>query len=526
MQFVSVNRRQVCLLGLAGLASGRVLAQSASSSEALHVLNRLGYGPAQGDLARVMQMGVDNYIDEQLHPERLTLPPSLVRQLGALDTTRLSQRELILQFRAAQQASRSDGNEGQALRRELYQRLSLQAGEARLLRALQSPAQLQEVMVDFWFNHFNVYSGKGLDRALVENYEREAIRPYAMGRFKDLLHATAHHPAMLFYLDNWQSVANGYRTPRAVSAVARASGLNENYARELMELHTLGVDGGYAQADVTELARMLTGWTFNPRLSSGDSVFYFDARRHDSGEKQWLGRRVSASGQAEGEEALDALAIHPATAHRISFKLAQYFVLDEPSPALVERLSRRFLESGGDIRVLLKTLFDSAEFRAPQVIGAKFKTPYRYLLSAVRAAGVAVTNVRPLITTVYQLGMPLYGCQTPDGYKNTEVAWLNPEAITRRINFANAFSSGRLPLVRPMGDMQTGDMGTDTLVNSAEHAPGVRSNPAWATPPADVAVVLAVLGSSISARTRDAVAQANPALRAALVLGSPDFMHY
>ena len=526
MNFVNVNRRQVCLLGLAALGSARVLAQSASSSEALHVLSRLGYGPSRGDIARLMQRGVDSYIDEQLHPERLQLSPAVMRQLDALDTTRLSQRDLILQFRAAQQSARSDGTEGQAQRRDLYRRLSSEAGEARLLRALHSPAQLQEVMVDFWFNHFNVYSGKGLDRALVENYEREAIRPHAMGRFGDLLRATAHHPAMLFYLDNWQSVAAGYRSPRIVNPVARVTGLNENYSRELMELHTMGVEGGYVQADVTELARMLTGWTFNPRLSSGDSVFYFDARRHDNGEKQWLGRHVSAGGQAEGEKALDALAAHPATARHISYKLAQCFVHDEPPPALVERLSRRFLESGGDIRALLKTLFDSAEFRAPEVKGAKFKTPYRYLLSAVRAADITVTNVRPLITTMYQLGMPLYGCQTPDGYKNTEVAWLNPEGITRRINFANAFSSGRLPLVRPTGDMQTGYRGVDALAGPAEHASGVRFDPAWATPPVDVAVVLAGLDNSISARTRDAVAQANPALRAALVLGSPDFMRY
>ena len=526
MNFVHVDRRQVCLLGLAALAAGRVSAQSAPGVEALHVLNRLAYGPAPGDIGRVMQMGVERYIDEQLHPERLALPAALMKQLDALDTTRLSQRELIRQFREAQLSARNDSEEGKAQRREFYQRLTLQAGEARLLRALQSPAQLQEVMVDFWFNHFNVFIGKGLDRALVENYEREAIRPYALGCFRDLLRATAHHPAMLFYLDNWQSVAAGHPAPQGAGAVAKASGLNENYARELMELHTLGVDGGYAQADVTELARILTGWTINPRLSGGDSAFYFDAKRHDNGEKQWLGRRVAGRGQAEGEEALDVLAMHPATARRIGYKLAQYFVSDEPPPALVERLSRRFLDSGGDIRVLLKTLFDSAEFRAPQVVDAKFKTPYRYLVSAVRASGIAITNVRPLVATAYQLGMPLYGCQTPDGYKNTEVAWLNPEAITRRINFANAFASGRLPFARPMDEVEMGGMGKVALQRAAEPALGTKFNPAWATAPIDADLVLGVLGSGISARTREAVAQANPGLRAALVLGSPDFMHF
>jgi uncharacterized protein (DUF1800 family) len=526
MTSVHVNRRQVCLLGVAALVAGRVSAQPESGVEALHVLNRLAYGPAPGDIARVVQMSVARYIDGQLHPERLPLPPALAQQLDALDTTRLSQRELIRQFREAQQSARNDSEEAKAQRREFYQRLTLQAGEARLLRALQSPAQLQEVMVDFWFNHFNVFIGKGLDRALVENYEREAIRPYAMGRFRDLLRATAHHPAMLFYLDNWQSVAAGYQQPGATGPASKASGLNENYARELMELHTLGVDGGYAQADVTELARMLTGWTFNPRMGAGDSAFYFDPKRHDNGEKQWLGRRVAGRGQAEGEEALDVLAMHPATARRIGYKLAQYFVSDEPPPALVELLSRRFLDTGGDIRGLLKTLFDSAEFRAPRSVAAKFKTPYRYLVSAVRASGIAISNVRPLVATAYQLGMPLYGCQTPDGYKNTEVAWLNPEAITRRINFANAFASGRLPFARPMDDTAMGGVGKAGLQREVDRASAARFNPAWATAPIDVEVVLGVLDSGISARTRDVVAQADPGLRAALVLGSPDFMHF
>ena len=528
MKQVRVNRRQVCLLALGAAASGRVLAQSGPGpdADALHVLNRLAYGPLAGDVGRVMQIGVDAYIAEQLHPENIAMPQALLRQLDALDTTRLSQRELIVQFREAQQAAKNETEDGKAQRRELYQRLTLQAGEARLLRALQSPAQLQEVMVDFWFNHFNVFIGKGLDRVLVENYERVAIRPYALGRFRDLLGATAHHPAMLFYLDNWQSVVAGYQAPRAAGALAKTSGLNENYARELMELHTLGVDGGYSQTDVTELARMLTGWTFNPRLRGGESIFYFDPQRHDNGDKQWLGRHVRGRGQVEGEEALDVLAAHPATARRIGYAITQYFVQDEPPPALVERLSRRFLDTGGDIRAVLKTLFDSAEFRAPRVSGAKFKTPYRYLLSAVRASGIAVTNVRPLLATAYQLGMPLYGCQTPDGYKNTEDAWLNPDAITRRVNFATAFASGRLPFARPMEMVDPGGIGKAALKRPVDTPANTPFNPAWATEPVNAAAVLGLLGSSISARTREAVAQAEPGLRAALVLGSPDFMRH
>lgn len=480
-------------LACAAFAVLPVRAQSASEADALHVLNRLGYGPAPGDLAHVRQMGIDRYIDEQLHPERLPLPADLARQLDNLPTAAASQRELITQYREAAQAVKDGGDEARAARRESLRQLDIESGQARLWRAARSPRQLEERMVDFWFNHFNVFVGKGLDRVLVGNYEREAIRPYAMGRFRDLLGATAHHPAMLFYLDNWQSVAAGSQPPRGAGPAAKASGLNENYARELMELHTLGVDGGYSQQDVTELARVLTGWTFAPRLTSGASVFVFDARRHDRGDKFWLGQRIGDQGQAEGEQALDLLAMHPATARHIGYQLAQYFVADQPPATLVDRLAQRYLASGGDIHALLKTLFDSPEFRSPKVHGLKFKTPYDYVVSTVRATDLPLTDVRPLLGTLRQLGMPLYGCQTPDGYKNTQDAWLNPDAITRRIGFATALASGRLP--------------------------------AAATPPVDAEVLLATLGSGISPKTRATLAEATPDLRGALVLGSPDFMH-
>ncbi|MEO8858100.1 MAG: DUF1800 domain-containing protein [Burkholderiaceae bacterium] len=531
---MTVTRRRACLLGLGALAAGRVRAMqnldAAPESGALHVLNRLAYGPAPGDLARVMLIGPQRYIAEQLQPERLPLPAALQRQLDGLESTHWSQHELITRFRDAQKAVRTDSEQGKAERRALYQGIALQAGEARLLRAMHSPAQLQEVMVEFWFNHFNVYVGKGLDRVLVENYEREAIRPHAFGRFRDLLGATAKHPAMLFYLDNWLSAAPGYRAPGGKAGPGRASGLNENYARELMELHTLGVDGGYSQTDVSELARMLTGWTFeggNRRRSEGDSTFRFDAARHDGGDKLWLGRRVVARGQAEGEEALDVLAAHPATAHHLAFQLSQYFVQDDPSTALVQRVAQRFRASGGDIRAVLQSLFDSPEFQAPQALGVKFKTPYRYLVSTLRACDLPVSNVRPLLATAYQLGMPLYGCQTPDGYKNTEQAWLNPDAITRRVAFATAFASGRLPLARPVEDEDYGGMGKAAMQRAIDPRPNAnRYNPAWSTPPVDAQALLAVLGSSISGRTRATVAQSDTGLRAALVLGSPDFMRY
>lgn len=480
--------------------------QAATQAEALHVLDRLGYGPTPGEVARVMQIGVERYIDEQLHPERIALPPSLEQQLAALDTTQLSQRQLIVGLREAQRAAKTEGESGQTERREWLRRVGEEAAQARLARAVHSPHQLQEVMVDFWFNHFNVFIGKGVDRVLVADYEREAIRPYALGRFRDLLGATARHPAMLFYLDNWLSVAPGYRPPRALAGTP--SGLNENYARELMELHTLGVDGGYTQHDVTELARMLTGWTFEPRRTSGASTFRFDAARHDDGDKVWRGRRVAAGGQSEGEWALDVLAADPTTARHISFELAQYFVADQPSAALVERLTRRYLASGGDIRAVLATLFASAEFRDPAARGVKFKTPYQYVVSALRAAELPTGNVRPLLGALNQLGMPLFGCQTPDGYKNTEQAWLNPDAVTRRVAFATALAAGRLPLVRAPAAARGG---------SADEIDAF-------TAPLSADALLDTLGGGISAATRATIARAPQGLQAAMVLGSPDFM--
>lgn len=522
MQFVKFLRLPTLAL-LLPLLSCTAFAQTSTQAEALHAVNRLSFGPATGEVGRVMQIGVDRYVEEQLNPERLPVPTQLTRQLESLHTTLLSQDDLIARYREALQAAKKDKDAGKDERREMVQTLVLESGEARLLRALQSPRQLEEVMVDFWFNHFNVFSGKGLDRVLVENYEREAIRPYAMGKFRDLLGATAHHPAMLFYLDNWLSVAPGYQTSRRTPAFAKASGLNENYAREVMELHTLGVDGGYSQTDVTELARMLTGWTINPRKGRGDSAFYFDAAKHDRGTKNWLGRTVSDRGQAEGEWALDVLAAAPATAHHISYKLAQYFVSDVPPAALVDGLSKRFMDTNGDIRAVLKTLLNSPEFRDPKVYNAKFKTPYRYLLSSLRASGLPVTSVRPLLLTAYQLGMPLYGCQTPDGYKNTEEAWLNPDAITRRVNFAVAFASGKLPFARPMDSSDDGARGIKREMKKAGDG---KYNPDWATAPVDTDALLATLSGSISPATLTTVNQSEPQLRAALVLGSPDFMRH
>ncbi|MES2069519.1 MAG: DUF1800 domain-containing protein [Pseudomonadota bacterium] len=502
-------------------------AELSAEQQALHVLNRLGYGPKPGDIQRVAQLGVERYIEQQLNPSVIPLPAVLDKRLKSLDVQDQSAGQVLLEYQAALKLTRDDSEESKKKRRELIGRIAEQTAEARLTRAIDSPRQLEEVMVDFWFNHFNVFAGKGLDRALVASYERDAIRPYVFGSFRDLLGATAKHPAMLFYLDNWLSTSADYR-PRGVRKFAaqgpkaKASGLNENYAREIMELHTLGVDGGYTQKDVTELARMLTGWTFEPRdLVRNNRTFQFDADRHDNGSKEWLGRHIAAQGQREGEFALDILAMHPATAHHLSYKLAQYFVQDNPAAALVDRMSKRYLDSGGDIRSVLQVLFKSPEFTGAGSVAAKYKTPYQFVISAARAGEMPVNNIRPLLGTLAQLGMPLYGCQTPDGYKNTEAAWMNPDALTRRINFATALASGRLALNKTVDD---GDkMGKRQLERQAD---GQDRGNVQGMAPLNAQDLMATLGPGISSRTREVVAQNPEALRAAMLLGSPDFMQH
>ncbi|HEU4374864.1 MAG TPA: DUF1800 domain-containing protein, partial [Telluria sp.] len=389
-------------------------AQPDEARQAAHVLNRLAFGPKPGDIERVTQMGVRRYIDEQLQPQALAYPAALTERLAALESVNRPAGGVVGEFAVLQKQVRDEDEGAKQRRRAALAKIALESAEARLLRAIDSPRQLEEVMVDFWYNHFNVFSGKGIDRVLVASYERDAIRPYAMGSFRDLLGATAKHPAMLYYLDNFQSTSADYRPAvfaRALpnGAKGKARGLNENYARELMELHTLGVDGGYTQKDVTELARMLTGWTYDQRaLVRYNQTFRFDAERHDRGAKTWLGRQVTDQGEREGEMALDVLAMHPATAHHISYELAQYFVQDQPPPALVDQMTRTWLASQGDIRSVLRTLFASPQFMAPEALGAKFKTPYQFVISAVRASAAPVSNIAPLLGTMTQLGMPLY----------------------------------------------------------------------------------------------------------------------
>jgi uncharacterized protein (DUF1800 family) len=485
-------------------------AEPESNRQVLHVLDRLGFGPSPADVRHVAAIGVERYIAEQLDPQAIPEPDALAERLAGFETLRLDPIQLFVQYgpRLPGGDPKPSPEENKA-RRQAAQIIVREAAEARVLRALHSRRQLNEVMVDFWFNHFNVFAQKGLDHLWVGAYEETAIRPHALGRFRDLLGATAHHPAMLFYLDNWENSAPGSKMP-----LGRVVGLNENYARELMELHTLGVDGGYTQDDVIALARILTGWGLaRPRMPPPDQTgFYFDPTRHDDGDKRFLGRDIEAKGVAEGEEALDRLAANPATARHIAFKLAQYFVADKPPAALTDRLAACFRETDGDIRAVLQALFASREFR--DSIAAKYKTPYQFILSSVRAAGLPVRNPRPLLGTMARLGMPLYGCPTPDGYKNTEDAWLSPDATNLRVSFATTLAAGRLPLDQ-----------VPAVIPAAAAGPGTSEpdQPANA-PPVDAEALETLLGPALSPHARTTIAAAEPRLRAALLLGGPDFM--
>ena len=337
---------------------------------------------------------------------------------------------------------------------ELRRRLELAEGpqqvvardlmQAKLLRAIYSTRQLQEVLVDFWFNHFNIYLDKGQDRYMTTAYERDAIRPHVLGKFRDMLEATAKSPAMLFYLDNWQSVAPDVRPLRAGP---NRRGLNENYGRELLELHTLGVDGGYTQKDVTEVARCFTGWTIaQPNRGGG---FTFNARMHDQGEKTVLGVTIPAGGGIQdGEKVLDIVAHHPSTAHFISRKLAQRFVADDPPASLTDRMADTFLKTDGDIREVLKTMLNSKEFWSRGAYRSKMKSPFEMVVSAVRAVNGDVDFALPLANQVAQLGQPLYRKQEPTGYSNSSKEWLNSAGLLARMNFALQLANGNMPGVR------------------------------------------------------------------------------
>jgi uncharacterized protein (DUF1800 family) len=427
-----------------------------------HVLNRIAFGPRPGDVERIRAIGVQRYIDQQLHPERVA-DLSMAARLSGLPTAGLSAKDIAERFErpaleARRQRRRQAGSGAAAPKdaatpdplRQQAIALVVELAEAKVLRAVYSERQLQEVLTDFWFNHFNVDARKNRERLLVTTYERDTIRPRVLGRFRDLLEATARDPAMLVYLDNWMSADPNSPSRPAGGGTRRPRGINENYARELMELHTLGVDGGYTQKDVTEVARAFTGWTIeNPRGGSG---FRFDPRMHDAGAKTVLGRRIGAGGgESDGEHVLDILAAHPSTARFIAFKLARRLVGDTPPPALVERTAARFRATGGDLREVTRTILTSPEFLSPENYAAKIKTPFEFVVSALRASGTELRDARRVVRELRDMGMPLYMCQPPTGYADTSDAWMNTGALVARLNYALQLAGPDKQLAQTLG---------------------------------------------------------------------------
>jgi uncharacterized protein (DUF1800 family) len=538
-----------------------------------HALNRLTFGARPGDVERIKSMGLDNWIDQQLHPERIS-DAALETRLTPFRTLRMDTSQIVENFptpqlikavangkqplpsdpikravyedqierlREKQDRKQSTDDSGattssakpslsldndrlgggqkpaavnlqvqqlwdmepdqrlQAMlnmsaedRRALSNRLKNEKRnefmegmtpdqreivmalsnprqvvaneliEGKILRATYSERQLQEVMTDFWFNHFNIFIGKGEDRYLLTSYERDVIRPHALGKFEDLLKATAQSPAMLFYLDNGLSVGPNSDFAKGISkrdkkkagkrrdrnaevrnqAKGKRGGLNENYGRELMELHTLGVNGGYTQKDVTEVSRVFTGWTLkSPKQGGG---FTFEDRMHEPGKKFVLGHRIKPNGEKEGLEVLHILARHPSTAKFVSSKLAMRFVCDNPPEALIERMAETFRKKDGDIREVLKTMLRSPEFWSADAYRSKVKTPFEFVISTLRATGAEVGDARPLARQLQNLGMPLYGMQPPTGYSMKAEAWMSSAALLGRMNFALTLTSGKL----------------------------------------------------------------------------------
>jgi uncharacterized protein (DUF1800 family) len=569
--------------------------QMTPDQKALHALSRLTFGPRKGDVEAVQAMGLNAWLERELHPEEIPENPVLEAKLAPLDTLRMTTAEMVrhyptpqmvrlmvdgkLAFPEDQQTRYSveklmarykrremadkagqpgdfdvnaktvpetwqlDDQQRQILetgkppeqvsllaslpaeeqydlldtlpngaRQKLYgpappdlrRRIQIFNGpvqvvnqdlmDAKVLRAVYSDRQLQEVLTDFWYNHFNVNLDKGADRYMVTSYENEVIRPHVLGHFKDLLLATAQSPAMLFYLDNWQSAGPDVNK-------RRKQGLNENYGRELMELHTLGVDGGYTQQDVTEVARCFTGWTIRePNLGGG---FEFNAKLHDEGEKHVLGVTIPAGGGVnDGLKVLDILARHPSTAHFIAKSLAIRFVSDDPPEALVRTMAERFTKTDGDLREVMRTMLEAKEFWDPANFRSKVKSPFEMVASALRAVNADIDYAQGIAGQFYALGQPLYRKLEPTGYSNRGSDWMSSASLLARMNIAMALVQNKIGGVKVDATQFSLDAsGLERALLSGDPSPEVR----------------AAIQSSLDQQ------QQAGALAAGLTLGSPDF---
>ncbi len=466
--------------------SGTALTPDQRVSQALL---RLSFGVRPGEFDAVKKLGVAKYIEQQLDPDSID-DSALDKRLAKLPTLTLSNPTLAEQYNppkppptptpsptpavtAAPDAAKvaTDAPKMDAAKPMMMDETMMMASaapsptpaakpsptpipknpgmvvtelqRAKLLRAVYSERQLNEVVVDFWENHFSIYANKDADRWLLTGFDRDAIRPFAFARFRDLLGATAHSPAMLFYLDNWQSsVLREY--PATKDKPARKSGgINENYARELMELHTLGVDGGYTQKDVQEVARCFTGWSI--RNPNQEGLFVYNPAQHDNGEKTVLGTRIVAGGGiGDAEKVLDILAKHPSTAHFIATKLTRRFIGDNPPKTVVDRASQVFLRTDGSIRETLRSIIESPEFSSPTAYHAKVRTPFEYVAASLRATSAETDANRPILDWVSKMGQPIFGRVTPDGYPDMSTEWLSNNDLLARFNFSVALSANKI----------------------------------------------------------------------------------
>jgi uncharacterized protein (DUF1800 family) len=557
----------------------------------LHAMNRLAYGPRPGDVERVRQMGLEKWIDQQLHPDSIS-DSTLDERLDKYPTLKQSATKLLGDYPPAAQAAKKEGETKEEYAQQMQEkrraamaqmsdggnenldkaneqlakiqgpgRIIAELSMAKIDRAVYSQRQLDAVMEDFWFNHFNVFANKGADRWLLTSYVRDTIRPRTMGKFQDLLLATAKSPAMLFFLDNWQSVdPAAFKEHQQEIAMRRARyqgvfgggfpptpgtfpgpgsgfpgaaggqnankqnqdrGLNENYGREVMELHTVGVDAGYTQQDVIEMARCLTGWTV--REPRRDPEFIFRPEFHAEGKKVVMGRTFNYGGEKDGEEALQMLANDPRTAKFISTELARHFVSDTPPPALIDRMVKEYEVTGGDVRSVMKTMIYSPEFWSKLTYRAKVKTPFELVASTARALNSDVAVGLPLAQWVARMGEPLFLCQPPTGYSDKAETWVNTGALLNRLNFALTFASGHLAganvdLVPIFGEAASKDPEL-ALTRSVDVFLGGQIDPqtrqtleARLTDP-----------QVLQAQLDDPVKQVNEGLLSGLVLGTPEF---
>ncbi len=614
---------------------GLPITELSADEAVLHALNRLAYGPRQGDVERIKQMGLAKWIDQQLNPNSID-DRALQARLENYPTLAMSTTKLIEEYpqpkQAEKQAAKVQAQDAQQTRSDVAaaviakdaqgsgttentasvapakeqshsannptaapspmkedpaiaadsanvatrgaggkknalsdadpnvvpkaiaddskkpQRVVEELAMAKVTRAIYSERQLQQVLDDFWFNHFNVFAGKGEDRYYLTAYERDVIQPHTLGKFKDLVTATAESPAMLFYLDNYLSadpqaaarlaaqraarqqarygrLGGPYprpgANPQAQNKKKQERGLNENYGRELMELHTLGVDGGYTQKDVTEVARCFTGWSIEkPRENP---VFKFDDKVHDPNPKLVMGKKIHAGGMKDGDQVIDLLTHHPSTAKFISTELARRFVSDTPPPALVARMSQTYLADDGDIRSVMRTMIYSPEFWSRDAYRAKIKTPFELVISAVRTLGTDVDTPMPLVQWVGRIGEPLYQCQPPTGYSDKADAWVNTGALLNRLNFSLTLASNKIRGSRSdVTSLLGGDAGAEPKV-ALTRAVDVFLGGAAAPNTIDTLQKQLDNPQVLQAKLDDPAKQTDLGVVTGLVLGAPEF---